>query len=79
LEAEGSVSRADEIRARYEDELAVAEFEDQLVAAKQDGTVTPEMKLALREARQAYRLRREGSAVAQAETIQTASTVGDDR
>lgn len=42
---------ADELRAA----LAVAELEERLVAAKEDGTLTPELKLELREARRVYR------------------------
>ncbi len=67
------MSRADEVRARYEEELALAELEDELAEAKQAGTITPELKLKLRQARRAFRLRREGSADAQAQTVQTTS------
>lgn len=49
------MSRAEELRA----ELAVAELEEQLVAAKEDGTLTDELKNELREARRAHRELRE--------------------
>ena len=42
---------ADELRAQ----LAVAELEEELVAAKADGDVPTELKLKLREARRAHR------------------------
>jgi len=56
------MSRADEIRARAEAEIAVAELEEKLLAAKEDGEVTQELKLELREARRAHREMREGDA-----------------
>lgn len=53
------MSRADELRA----ELAVAELEEQLVAAKDAGDVPTELKHELRAARQAHRELREAAAV----------------
>lgn len=52
------MSRADELRA----ELAVAELEEQLVAAKDAGDVPAELKRELRAARQAHREMREAAA-----------------
>lgn len=69
------MSRADEVRDRYEAELAVAELEDEFVAAKEAGEATPEMKDRLREARREFRLRREGDAAAATSTIQTVSGI----
>jgi hypothetical protein len=45
------VSRANQLRA----ELALAELEEELVAAKADGTLTRELKDAVRAARAAAR------------------------
>jgi hypothetical protein len=49
------MSRTDELRA----ELAMAELEDELVAAKAAGKATPELKDKVRAARQAHREARE--------------------
>ena len=58
------MSRADDLRAALEAELAVVELEDELVhlkgLKKQDQAKLREAKLALREARQAYREQRAG-------------------
>jgi hypothetical protein len=53
------MSYADLLRA----ELRVAELEQALVKAKEDGTVTSEQKDELREARRVFRKLREGGAV----------------
>lgn len=45
------MSRADDIRAKAEAEAKVAELEDELIAAKEDDTVTAEHKHELRYAR----------------------------
>jgi len=68
----------DELRAA----LAVAELEEQLIAAKAtDDGPTAELKLALRDARQTYRLMREGYPTGEGEarpaTIETAATVNE--
>lgn len=65
------MSRADEIRARADAEIRVAELEDALLTAKADGDVPAELKLELREARRAHRELREGDAVAAPEAITT--------
>jgi hypothetical protein len=67
------VSRADELRA----ELELIELEDRFVAAKESGDVTREQRLELRAARQAFRERREGSAVASPETIRATATANE--
>ncbi len=69
---------ADELRAA----LAVAELEEQLVAAKATGDgPTAELKLALRDARQTYRTMREGYQAGEGDarpaTIETAATVNE--
>lgn len=67
------MSRAEDLRA----ELALLDLEDEFVAAKEDGTVTPEMKLALRDARREFRERRAGSAAVAPEAIGTKTVVMD--
>jgi len=69
------VSRADELRARYEAEMAVLELEDQLLAAKEDGDVSRDLKLELREARRVFREQRAGDAKASPDTIETTAAV----
>jgi hypothetical protein len=83
------MSRSDEVRARYEAELAVAELEDQLVALKGDvercgecgrrtSSDSPELraaKLQLRDARQAFRQARENGAVVNPATVEVTSEV----
>lgn len=71
-------SRADELRARLEAELAVVELEDELAEAKQSGGADNELKERVRAARQAYREAHrvsvpagEGDAVAAPEPIRT--------
>ena len=58
------MSRADDLRAALESELAVVELEEQLVhlkgLKKPDPAKLREAKLALRDARQAYREQRAG-------------------
>ena len=72
------MSRADDLRAALEAELAVVELEEQLVhlkgLKKPDQAKLREAKLALREARQAYREQRagevaEGDAAANPDTV----------
>lgn len=69
------MSRADEIRAKAEAEIAVAELEDQLLAAKESGDVPAELKLELREARRTFRELRESDAVASPATVSAAAEV----
>lgn len=83
------MSRADELRARYEAEAAVLEAEDALAAAKAtvdrctecgrrksaDSPELRDVKLRLREARRAFREQREGAATVQPATIEVTSTV----
>lgn len=77
------MSRAEEIRARYEAELAVAELEDELVDVKASGTPDEvrDCKLRLREARRVFREQRDGSATASPETVTVTAAVqeGDAR
>lgn len=69
------MSRAEQIRARYEAELEVAELEDELVAAKEAGEVPRELKLQLREARRQFRLERAGSAQVSPATVEVVAGV----
>lgn len=71
------MARADEIRARYEAELKVADLEDELVALKEAGADLRECKDRLREARQAFRLSREGDAATRSSTIQVTTMVSE--
>jgi len=56
------MSRADDLRAGLEAELAVVELEDELLAAKEAGEVPRELKDRLREARRVFREQRSGVA-----------------
>jgi hypothetical protein len=67
------MSRADELRA----ELELLELEAEFVAAKESGEVTREQKLALREARRAFREQREGAAVASPDVIEVKADVAE--
>lgn len=69
------MSRVDEIRAKYEAELAIAELEDELLEGKLTGAELSDVKARLREARRVFRLQREGDAAASPETIQVTATV----
>lgn len=72
------MSRADDLRAKYEAELAVVELEEELLALKDadaDPATLRETKLRLREARQAHRLQREGDANATPATIDAVAAV----
>lgn len=69
------MSRADEVRARYEAEIAVIELEEQLVAAKDDGSATAELKGELREARRVFREQRASEVAVSPETISAAAEV----
>lgn len=71
------MSRAEEVRARYEAELAVADLEDRLVAAKEAGEPLAELKLELRAARQEYRLQREGAATVNPATVEVSAEVSE--
>lgn len=71
------MSRAEQIRARYEAELEVAELEDELVAAKESGEVPRELKLQLREARRQFRLERAGSAQVSPATVEVTAGVNE--
>lgn len=64
------MSRADELRAQYEAELAVAELEEELAAAK-DTAEGPsrELKERLREARRVFREQRAGAPVADGDAV----------
>jgi hypothetical protein len=79
-----TVSRADDLRAALESELAVVELEDELVRLKglkrQDQARLREVKLALREARRVYREQRdggvaEGDAAANPDTVTASAAV----
>jgi len=65
------VGRADELRT----ELELLELEDLFVAAKENGSLTAEMKSELREKRRAFRQLREGAAEANPAPITATSTV----
>ena len=69
------MTRADDLRTRYEAELAVVVLEEQLVAAKVAGEVPRELKDQLREARQTYRAMREGDAVVSPSVIEATAAV----
>jgi hypothetical protein len=78
------VSRADDLRAALESELAVVELEDELVRLKglkrQDQARLREVKNDLREARRRYREVREGEvadgdAAANPDTVNTSAAV----
>ena len=80
------MSRADDLRAALEAELAVVELEDELVklkaAKKTDQARLREAKLDLREARRAYRELRagevaEGDAAANPDTVNASASVRD--
>jgi hypothetical protein len=80
------VSRADDLRAALESELAVVELEDELVRLKglkrQDQARLRQVKNDLREARRRYREIREGEvaegdAAAQPDTVNAAAAVQD--
>ncbi len=67
------MSRAEELQA----ELDLLRLERELVRAKEEGTVTMDQKLELREARRAFRERRAGSSSVAPESI--AVTAGVER
>ena len=78
------MSRADDLRAALEDELAMVELEDELVRLKglkkPDEAKLRETKLALREARQRFRSQRagdlaEGDAAANPGTVAASAAV----
>lgn len=69
------MSRADDIRARAEAEIAVAELEDRLIEAKDAGEDVADLKLELREARRSFREFREGDANVNPETVSAAAEV----
>lgn len=73
------MSRADDVRAAYAAELALAEAEDQLVRLKESGDAEAlaEHKRQLRGMRQAFREERAGSAVAQPETVAAVAAATD--
>jgi hypothetical protein len=64
-------SRRDQLRA----ELELLDLEDEFVAAKEAGTATQEMKLALREKRRQVRESRAGEVVVSPMTITATATV----
>lgn len=68
------MGRADEIRARMAGEIAVAEAEDALIAAKAKGTARDKRPSA-REARQAYREANPAGGTANPATIETSASV----
>lgn len=72
------MGRVDDLRARMNHELAVAQLEDDLVGLKEAGAdpdVVRDTKLRLREARQAFRHQREKAAAATPPTLETTSAV----
>lgn len=72
------MSRVEELRARLGGELAVAELEDELVAAKESETdpeLLRDLKLRLREARREFRTERAGGAAAAPAPVEVATTV----
>lgn len=73
------MSRADEVRAAYAAELALAEAEDQLVRLKESGDAEAlaEHKRQLRAMRQSFREERAGSAVAQPATVEAVAEAAD--
>lgn len=74
------MARVDELRARYEAEMRVAELEEQLLAAKESGPAPRDLKLELRAAREAFRRLRDGEpvpdGVARPATVEVAGGVG---
>ena len=73
------MSRADEVRAAYAAELALAEAEDQLVQLKESGDAAAlvEHKRQLRAMRQAFREERAGSAAVQPGAVGAVAGVAD--
>lgn len=71
------MSRADEVRERFDAELAVIELEEELVELKESGDAAAlaDCKERLREARQAWREQRSGGAVVTPATIETTASV----
>jgi hypothetical protein len=70
------VSRADDLRAAQEAELAVVELEDQLAAEKNTKKgASRETKHALREARQRFRDLRGGGPVAEGDAVASPGAV----
>lgn len=72
------MSRADELRERYEAELAVVELEDELVRLKAEGAdndVLRDCKTRLREARYAFRSQREADAVVTPAAVEAKAAV----
>lgn len=69
------MGRADELRARFEVELVLVELEEELVAAKADGPAPRDLKQRVRQARQEFRLEREGNAVANPAVIEVTADV----
>lgn len=63
------MSRADDLRARYEAEMAVVKAEDALLAAKESGDVPREVKEQLRQARRAFRELRSDAPVANGDAV----------
>lgn len=63
------MSRADELRAKYEAEIAMVELEDELIAAKDSGDVSRDLKLQVREARRVFREQRAGDPVAEGDAV----------
>jgi hypothetical protein len=72
------MSRADDLRAKHEAELAVIELEDELAAAKDsDNGASRELKDRLREARRVFRELRAGEAVAAPAAITVSAEVSE--
>jgi hypothetical protein len=72
------MSRADELRARFEAELAVVELEEQFAAVKETDMGGPEyqaIKEQLREARRSFRRLRAGDATISPATIEVTAAV----
>lgn len=70
------MSRADELRAKHEAELAVIELEDELAAAKDsDEGASRELKERLREARRVFREQRAGEPAEPGDAIASPDTI----
>jgi hypothetical protein len=74
-----TMSRADDVRAAYAAELALAEAEDQLVRLKESGTPEElaDQKHQVRELRRAFREERSGASTAAPETVSLTVGVGE--
>lgn len=73
------MSRADDLRAGHEAEVAVVELEDELIRLKglkrPDSEKVRETKLKLREARQRFRSQRAGVPAAEGDAVASPATI----